>query len=310
MEFIIYCPGFNERIGGVYALHLLCHLLNSSGQKAHMFPWFYHDEISAIHIQSPLDKALASRRLLENYPVYATNPRWITPLFQRSADVIDGSNEFVVIYPEVVFGNPLRARHIARWLLNTPGVHNKKIYFTHGEVQFLYGEFFVPLKQRGLELAEFYLYVLEVPWALFDHAGQGEEIGARKGIAYALRKGRGKSIQHRLSGSILIDNMSMTEIAKIFKEVKTFISYDDATLYSMLAVLSGCESIVVPEPGVTREEWRGNREDTFGLAYGFEDLKWANETKHLVWRRLRDLEASSQHNVEMFIEYWIKKVRS
>ena len=37
-EFIIYAPGFNDRVGGIIALHLLCHQLNKLHYKAALWP--------------------------------------------------------------------------------------------------------------------------------------------------------------------------------------------------------------------------------------------------------------------------------
>lgn len=304
MEFIIYCPGFNERIGGVYALHLLCHLLNKNGATASMYPWFYHDEVSAIHIKAPLSKAIASRDLLNHYPAYITNPRWNTPVYSGRVEEVSERTDLIAVYPEVVFGNPLRAKNIARWLLNTPGAHNKKIYFTYGEVQFLYREFFQPLKQMGLETADFLLHVLEVPWDLFDVRKPNVSTEPRVGTAYALRKGKHKPIQHELEGSILIDNLSMQEIGEVFKKVETFISYDTASLYSQLAVLSGCNSVVIPDVGVTKEQWRPDVEDTYGVAYGFEDLEIANRTRSLTQTKLKQWELESDLAVERFLRFW------
>ena len=304
MEFIIYSPGFNDKIGGLYALHLLCHLLNKNGAKASMYPWFYHDEISAIHIKAPLSKAIASRDLLNNYPAYITNPRWNTPVYSGQVEEVSGRTDLIVVYPEVVFGNPLRAKNIARWLLNTPGAHNKKIYFTYGEVQFLYREFFQPLKQMGLETADFLLHVLEVPWDLFGVRNPNVSTEPRGGTAYALRKGKHKPIQHELEGSILIDNLSMQEVGEVFKKVETFISYDTASLYSHLAVLSGCNSIVIPDVGVTKEQWRVNVEDTYGVAYGFKEMEFACSTRHLVPGILKEWEGKSLESVQRFVDFW------
>ena len=92
--------------------------------------------------------------------------------------------------------------------------------------------------------------------------------------------------------------MSHPEIAGIFKRVKTFISYDTYTAYSRFAVLCGCESVVVPDEGVTKEQWRPNPADRYGVAYGFSDIEAASRTAHLMKEHTLFEERISSENVK------------
>jgi len=89
-RFVIAAPGYREGSGGIVALHRLCDLLNRCGQDAALFT---------------IDGNAA------------THPGWRTPMI-ADPGAIDGA---VVVYPEIIRGNPFGARHVVRWLLNRPG---------------------------------------------------------------------------------------------------------------------------------------------------------------------------------------------
>jgi hypothetical protein len=86
---VIAAPDYTERHGGVVALHRLCDRLNALGQPAFIVP-------------------LGSARGV-------TNRGWRTPLWAGS-DLSDA----ILVYPEIVTGNPLLGHRIVRWLLHRP----------------------------------------------------------------------------------------------------------------------------------------------------------------------------------------------
>jgi hypothetical protein len=123
----------------------------------------------------------------------------------------------------------------------------------------------------------------------------------RSGSAYCVRKGNGKQLQHDLNNSILIDGKSHAEVADIFKRVKTFYSYDTTTTYSHFAVLCGCDSVVIPDPGVSEIEWREDPKDRYGIAYGLDNIESARMTAHLVKPMLMEYQKNSVKSVLSFI---------
>jgi hypothetical protein len=88
-KFVIAAPEYTEVHGGVVALHRLCDRLNAIGYEAYLEP---------------------------TGPSSDTRPGWTTPLRRGRS-----FNDSVVIYPEVVSGNPFSAPRVVRWLLNRPG---------------------------------------------------------------------------------------------------------------------------------------------------------------------------------------------
>ena len=148
------------------------------------------------------------------------------------------------------------------------------------------------------------LDVYTVPWTLFE---AGPRI-ARTGSAYAIRKGRGKPIVHDLTDSLLIDNLEQAEIAQVFKRVETFVSYDPHTMYSALAVIAGCDSVVIPDHGVAVDSWCPDETGRAGIAYGFEDIGRARSTRDLLLEKLKKRDAANMASVQNFVDFWRQRL--
>lgn len=137
---------------------------------------------------------------------------------------------------------------------------------------------------------------------MFNDIYKQTNFGERSENCYILRKGKGRKIIHELENSILIDGLSHREIADIFNKVEYCISYDLYTTYSQYAVMCGCKSIVVPENGLSKEEWYTGEESRYGIAYGFDDLDYAEKTKDKLISYLKQQEKESEDNVKKFIK--------
>jgi hypothetical protein len=149
-------------------------------------------------------------------------------------------------------------------------------------------------------MADMILRVQYSPFELYQ-ARPEEALRERAGTAYCIRKGKGRTMAHDTGNSVLIDGKSHKDIATIFKSVKQFISYDPQTYYSYLAVIAGCESVVVPPDDTSKEQWKPSVEDRYGLAYGFDDMEFALATRHLALQRQVALDNDSQQSVREFI---------
>ena len=295
IKFIIFSPSYDSNVGGVIVLHKLCHQLNELGHQAELYPSFstvYKSGIGRLW-------GMVKLSIKSIFKIYKTNINFQTPIFNLLFNKIN--KDCIVIYPEVVSGNPLKAKNVVRWLLHNPGFHTGKIEYGKGELYFKFNgaikDFYFP----GSIMSNNELEIIDYPLQYYNNLHNDIK---RSGTAYCLRKSKDKEIVHNLENSILIDGKSHAEIANIFRSVNTFISYDTLTAYSFFAVLCGAESIVVPDKGVSIEDWYPSESYRNGIAYGFskkESLK-ANKTKHLVLDRIVSQEFESIKKVEDFVK--------
>lgn len=291
MKFIIVARDYNENGGGVIALHKLCHILNKKGHEAYVMPFRTEFEFGVYNFLRYV------KNLMRVYFFkYKTNDNFKTPVLRFIYPW--QKNNFVVIYPENVSGNPLKVTKVVRWFLYHPGYFSKKINYGTGELYFSYGTFGNSLDIFGSKKSDHQLKITH----FFDEYYNLENIAVeRQGTAYCLRKEKGREIIHDLNDSICIDGLSHKEISEIFKRVKTFISYDLYTAYSWFAVLCGCESIVVPKNNMSIEQWHGNDLNRTGIAYGFDTNELLADEKEKARQYIKSLEKQSGVNVDLLI---------
>ena len=206
-------------------------------------------------------------------------------------------NKTIVIYPEDMYGNPLGAKHVVRWLLyhykheNEPGAYGKDDMFV------CYRNIFNSsnLNPKGITLHVAY----------FDNLLYRQyNFGPRSGKCYILRKGRSrKDLPEHFDGPVYDNDMTQEELVKMFNEHEYCYSYDTQSFYSTIAMVCGCKSIVVMEPGKTVEDYLGENERRhYGIAYGDtpEQLEYAAKTKELRLKML-DYRPKNEANVKAFI---------
>jgi len=298
-KYIIYAPPFDENGGGAIALHRLCHLINDCGGEAYLHPFIPSFEL---HHYNAAEIGLYAKAIYDasNLANYRINEAFRTPVL-RPQDSSAPGKDCIVIYPEIAFGNPLRATNVVRWLLHNPGHHTGKVYYGRGEIYYRYADFCIQeFNYPGSETADLILRIQYIPIDQYREQPQ-DRARERAGTAYCLRKGRGRPPIHDTAGSILIDGKSHAEIAATFKSVKQFISYDPYTHYSYFAAIAGCESIVAPLENTTKEQWKPNVADRYGLAYGFDDLEFARATRPLALERQMLLDRESKQRTHDFM---------
>ena len=298
-KFIVYAPGYSENNGGAIVLHKLCHLLNITGYESYLYPsfkiWIVHREFWLMPLLSVLWGAVREKYLRR----YRVIPNFKTPIFKGGASKIN--EDMVVIYAEGVTGNPLNARNVVRWFLHQPGYHNGIIGFGTGELYFDFQAFSHNFELPFSKLSKQRVFLTHYPLDKYNLKGALPE-NKRHGTAYCLRKGIHKPQTHHPADAILIDGLSHDEISTIFKRVKTFISYDPKTAYSVFAGLCGADSIVIPDDGIPLEEWAPDEREVYGIAYGFERLEWARSTRGKMLETIQRNEEGYKYTINSFVK--------
>jgi hypothetical protein len=287
MKFVIWAFPFDDTSGGGIALHLLCHRLNEMGHKAEIFV----PSQAALFGKFSFKEAAADiwRRANGRKRKPAASP-FNTPIARRG-DAADA----IVVYPEVVEGNPLRSNKVVRWLLHRPGNHTGKALYGPDDLFFFYQEAFNAPPPSAHSASR-----LTLTW--INSCYQQTNTGERRGSCFLMRKGKGKQLVHDLGESTPIDALSHAEKAAVFNRTKYFFSYDLYTYYNVYAAICGCIPVVVPEAEISREQWLPDAEDRYGLAYGMDDVEWAIATRPQLLQRLQDGRREEDEMLAAFVE--------
>ena len=286
LKFVIWTTPFDDTEGGSIALHHLCKRLTEAGQIARIWPncrpWTVGVPARA---RLRLRLSYAASRKDSNFP--------IGPFRNRLASWRD-CHDGIVIYPEIVSGNPLGAKRVVRWFLHRPGFHTGQVNYGRDELYFFFQDAFNDPSINQMHDNRLTLY-----WMNEEYYDRGYQ--SRSGSCYLMKKGAGREIQHDLSQSVLIDGMTHSEKADQFNVRERFYSYDLYTMYSHYAACCGCIPIIVPDPCVSKSEWYPNEEDRYGIAYGEDDIPWAIETRPALMARLRERRLEEDRMLDDFI---------
>jgi hypothetical protein len=286
LRYIVCAPSFDPNSGGTIFQHELVHTLNQFGEEAYLWP-----------MPPIFRQGLCSRikRALWPQP-YLLNPELNTPM-ARKRDL--SASDTVMIYSEIVPGNPADAQNIVRWLLYKPGDQHP-YSFTENEMFFTCYEK-ADLREVTRGAPELFLWKI-------NRTYRDEGRTNRKGVAYIVRKGHRKPRLPATEAADAIDisGMSHEEVNAVFNRVERFYSYDEATMYSQFAVLSGCLSIVVPGEHPDRATWNKHHDLSInGIAYG----DTPTEIAHALATRdklLAQLEAKELDGIETVKAFVIK----
>lgn len=251
INIVMYTPPYYHKCGGIVVMHYFCKLINEK----------YNDTFCA-------------KLFIPN------NLKYKNPFCNHFARVDEINDNTIVIYPEIVSGNPLNAKNVVRWILLELGIempldHYKNWY----ETDLIYH--WEPINSNTKQLC----------CPFYNNIFTNKNLEKRDKICYLVKKGPliHKNIHYiQPSDSICIDDLSLQEKANIFNECKFFYSYDPNTAYILFSAACGCIPIIYPIEGVSEEEYFKEKMYNFdniiynkGIVYGnnLEKINYILENK-------------------------------
>ncbi len=265
--YIIYSPWFDENSWGVIVLHYLCHLLNQLWEKAYLFNYTHPVRIKQFNLRGVAEYIIETLKIFikKFLFTYKTYKSFNTPII-TNINSIDKSNS-IIVYPEIVSGNPSGANNVVRWFLNKPWKLSWEINYWENELYFFQQEVFNdPIINKNSDNLLRLIYI-------FNNIYKKINFWERKWSSYILRKGRWKKNIHNLQNSIKIDWLNHKKVAEIFNKTEIFYSYDPYTFYSYYAIMCWCKSVVIPESNISKDEWQPDPDLRCWILYWPDDIE-------------------------------------
>ena len=272
--YYIVAPAYRHNSAGIRVMHMLCHLLNRCGQDAYLCS-------------------------------STTNPMWHTPLLtnELKQQHKQAGRQPIVVYPEVVSGNPTKARSVVRYLLNVPGLIAGDTEFAESEMIFAYGEHLLP-KGAG---AERILFLPPIDTSLFNNLGNPYDNHRKGWLIYPGRHTQALQEHPELAARCtLITNewpATPREMAEVFRRSEGIYCFS-STATAMEAMLCGCPAVVLRSPFFDGTPLNIGEFGTHGLA--FEDTPEAVEHARaglaIVQQKYADLQGRFWEQLASFIE--------
>lgn len=178
--------------------------------------------------------------------------KWLVRLGQDAIVVPFGDKyiaqpEEVAIYPEIVHGNPLKAQHVVRYLLNAPGKLKGPKNFAETDILYAF-DHALGIFSEGR--------VIEIP-IVEDFFCDYRE----KRTLDAFWVGKGPYTEHPITKNCIEITYTWPahrrELALLFNKVRTFYSYDDRTMLTTESTLCGCIAKHIKNNRVVDPPWEG-----------------------------------------------------
>jgi hypothetical protein len=221
-RFLIVAPDFTHRSAGVRALYRLCHHLNQSGYLSAVIP-------------------IPGNKIKNHSP-------WKVFGYNGS---VDGT---VVIYPEIISGNPYKASKVVRWVLNDPGLLGGEKHYDDNEVVFVYDPNKIEIVNKAIKKpvgAERVLWVGVVDPDIIYPDLETEKIFdcsfTSKGHALANKFPIDPSSGIKRLEDLTPDYASLGDV---LRKTSTLYSFDHYSNLLREAFICGCDVKVINEKGV------------------------------------------------------------
>lgn len=287
LYFVVSTPSYSDFCGGCVVLHRLCDRLNTIYDDVRATPICYLVSLN------PLNAS-------------AVNPGYKTPMLPQWMNASSG----IVIYPEIVAGNPLKADRVVNWILYFPGVNGGPRASEYDKKNLI--ACFSPGYCADFNGSTYHLVALRVFDYQFMHFLNVVRPTNRSGYVTFRHKEKFETLKLGIidtSGQFPVPENPLKDGGKRsrieqYAQAERFYSMDPATFRSVEAAMAGTLSVVVPVPGVSKVEWLESAGDEFqyGVAYGDEDISHAQSTLPLVIPYMRSKASYERSNLDTFVQ--------
>ena len=277
---VMYCPPFDVECGGIVVMHNFIKLMNDLN----------HPNINA---------KLFMVNNLTYYNQFSTD-------FAKFSDITDNS---IVIYPEIVSGNPLGAKNVMRWVLLNLGIEmpiDHYLNWSKDDMVYIWD-----VQNKGNP----FIKQLSVPWLnpIFQNKNKN---GSRIKTCFLVKKARlypGFNEKYYIHDkrSVNLEELNLDEKIQVFNECKYFFCYDMHTAYVPFSILCGCIPIMYPYKNFTKESWlkgtmlyNNGKLYTKGIAWGASknELQCACNTLNDACKDIKNLYKSYDDKVLLFMK--------
>ena len=214
--YYICSPGYTRVSNGVRAMHLLCHYLNKLGEEAYVF--------------SP-----------------ETDPKLRTPYLTQ--DIVDrhkaSGRSPIVVYPEVVHGNPLRGKAVVRYILNHPGLLGGPKDYDPSDLLVFWHQDYV---DRAKYPDPSFIFIPSIDTAIFNNDDNPHDGSRHRVLVYPGRYKQAErdfpALFHNTDVITYDWPQSHEELAALLRQGKVLYTFANSAIISE-ALLCGCPVVVM-----------------------------------------------------------------
>jgi hypothetical protein len=268
--YIIVAPGYSQRSAGKQCLYLLCDRLNRLGYPSYITG----SETTAAHLDAPL-------------------LRW-----EDAREAMRGGR-FVAVYPEIVSGNPLGARKVARWVMNRPGALGGDARYDPAEQVFYYSDALRP------HIADAVAGKLQLPVlddTLFYPGALPPEQRTLDCFYVGKSSWKDGYFDRKEAVEITRSSPERSELGKLFRAARCLYTFDNLTALVLEALLCDCPVVIIPDGSFDRSLLSSSELGAEGIAWGIEEKGASMPRPDLMRERLAALRLEFERQLQRFIQ--------
>ncbi len=271
--YYIDAPAYRRTSAGIRVLHLLCHALNSIGEEAYVYPTETHPA---------LNTPLVTPELIERHKAAGREP--------------------IVVYPEVVPGNPRKAASVVRYVLNRAGLLGGDS--VHAETELIFG-FGLNALPEGADPQNI-LFLPPIDTAIFNNRDNPDDHQRSGALLYPGRHQAALSQYPKLAAEATLITYSWPEsheaLASLLRRSEVVYCFE-STAIAAEAALCGCPAVILPSPffnGVALSEAEIGR-NGIALNDSPEEVAFARSSVGKMWDAYQAAEARFWSQLDHFV---------